>query len=371
MRLRLREQRRTAKWERGRTAFGRLLGATGTVVLAGWLATWCGHLLAQGLSPTTPAKEHIRVGGRIVAIETSGIDYLVGDADPLTSTRGDLNGDGDRYDAGEFGNELINAWDVTNTLRAVTNIPGYRPPACSDRFDAIDSHPPDSSTARGGDGALTNLDITITNQRSSGADTSRPRRQSRGLVCTAGLALPMNRSNDEFTALGGGMGLEVEVSSNEAAGSQSAGATNAIPLGGAIVPGTPRPAPGGKVRVPITLKLNDEVTVESVSFGLQVLANGAPPLYGTLAFEKDRLLPPPTLLDTGAGSDLISVAWLSLSPTLTGTVQLGDIVVAIPAKAARGQTYTVRILGASSHLQKTAVELAAGTDSNITVGTGP
>ena len=67
-------------------------------------------------------------------------------------------------------------------MRAVTNVPGFRPPVCSDRFDAMDSFPADSAS-RGGDGQLTTLDLLITLRRVTNIDTSRPRRLSRGLIC--------------------------------------------------------------------------------------------------------------------------------------------------------------------------------------------
>jgi hypothetical protein len=68
----------------------------------------------------------------------------------------------------------------------VTSVPGFVPPTCSDLFDAIDSSPVDGAS-RGGDGKLDNLDLIVTLRRVTGADTSRPRRASRGLVCSVGI----------------------------------------------------------------------------------------------------------------------------------------------------------------------------------------
>ena len=79
--------------------------------------------------------------------------YLVGDVFPLGQ---DLNGDGDRDDAGEFGDGQLNNLDLIQGLRAVVNL--SRPPSCSDRYDAMDAFPADT-TARGGDGDLNNLDL--------------------------------------------------------------------------------------------------------------------------------------------------------------------------------------------------------------------
>jgi len=123
-------------------------------------------------------------GGRSVrATGVASLTYLVGDVSPLVSASGDLNGDGDTDDLGEFGNDALSTTDLIIALRAVTNLPGWRPPACSDRFDAIDSSPADTDTTRGGSGTLTTTDLIITLRRVTGIDLSRPRRASRGQAC--------------------------------------------------------------------------------------------------------------------------------------------------------------------------------------------
>ncbi len=81
------------------------------------------------------------------------------------------------------GNDALNNLDLIDALRAVTNVPGFRPLDCSDRFDAMDSFPADTDTTRGGDEALNNLDLILTLLRVTNIDSSRPQRQTRGLVC--------------------------------------------------------------------------------------------------------------------------------------------------------------------------------------------
>ena len=112
--------------------------------------------------------------------DTTPPTYLVGNVSPAGN---DLNGDGDTDDAGEFGNESLTTVDLILALRAVTNLPGWRPPACSDRFDAMDSSPADTTSTRGGNATLTTVDLIITLRRVTGIDTSRPRRPSRSLPC--------------------------------------------------------------------------------------------------------------------------------------------------------------------------------------------
>jgi hypothetical protein len=99
--------------------------------------------------------------------------YLVGDGSPFSG-----------YDAGRFGDDAIDNLDLIVALRAVTSVPGFTPPNCSDLYDAMDAHPVDGS-GRGGDGLLDNLDLIATLRRVTNADLSRPRRQTRGLICSA------------------------------------------------------------------------------------------------------------------------------------------------------------------------------------------
>jgi hypothetical protein len=81
---------------------------------------------------------------------------------------------------GEFGQGFLNTGSLVTVLRAITNIPGYVPLGCSDRFDAMDSYPPDETGIRGGDGILNTLDLFTTLRRVVNIDTTRPTRTSRG-----------------------------------------------------------------------------------------------------------------------------------------------------------------------------------------------
>jgi len=98
--------------------------------------------------------------------------YLVGDAAPAGGN-----------DSGLFGDDSLDNPDLILALRAVTSVPGFLPPNCADLFDAMDSYPVDNAT-RGGDGVLDNLDLIATLRRVTNADPSRPRRATRGLVCS-------------------------------------------------------------------------------------------------------------------------------------------------------------------------------------------
>jgi hypothetical protein len=99
--------------------------------------------------------------------------YLVGDVYPFTADT-----------LGHFGSGALNVLDVVQVL--FTSVSLITPPtACSDRFDAMDSAPVDTSTTRGGDGLINVLDVVETLFRSVNLDKTTPERTSRGGVCAA------------------------------------------------------------------------------------------------------------------------------------------------------------------------------------------
>jgi hypothetical protein len=100
--------------------------------------------------------------------------YLVGDVFPFAG-----------HTNGTFGDGQVNTLDLLATLRAVTGIPGSVPTACSDRFDAMDAFPVDTTLQPGGDGVLNTLDLLETLRRVANTDASRPTRMSRGQVCSS------------------------------------------------------------------------------------------------------------------------------------------------------------------------------------------
>src|SRR5205807_2180662 len=85
--------------------------------------------------------------------------------------------------AGSFGNNILNTLDLVAALRVAAQVPGFVPPKCSDRYDALDAYPVDTVTTRGGDGSVNTLDLVAILKRVTNLDTARPRRTSRGLAC--------------------------------------------------------------------------------------------------------------------------------------------------------------------------------------------
>jgi len=233
------------------------------------------------------------LAGASVTLSVVGRSYLVGDAFPLGS---DQNADGDKDDAGEFGDDQLQILDLIYALRAVTSVPGYRPPACSDRFDAIDSHPADTPTVRGGNGTLNTVDLIYTLRRVTSVDTSRPRRYSRNLLCPAG-------AGQELVAQ-----ASLPVGSGEPAAR--------------LQFGSPMTAENGGLRVPVYLEAARALELAGLSFSIGM--TGLQP--GTWNLEPGTA-PPPTLIDTDVPG-VLAVAWLEGLQVAAGQRLLLGYVVA-------------------------------------------
>jgi len=140
-----------------------------------------------GNTSTARRTASLTIGTQSISVTQAGLgSYLVGDVFPST---GDT--------AGNFGDGSINTLDLLAVLRAITNIPGALPAACSDLFDAMDVFPLDTANQRGGDGVLNTLDLLALLRRVTNIDTSRPTRTSLGLSCSSASAQAV-RSPDQY-----------------------------------------------------------------------------------------------------------------------------------------------------------------------------
>jgi len=253
---------------------------------------------------------------------TASRSYLAGDIFPVPSSSGDLNSDGAYNNAGEFGDGSLTILDLIYALRAVTNVPGFRPPSCSDRFDAIDSFPKDTDTARGGDGILNTVDLIYTLRRVTNVDTLRPRRFSRGLVCTTGAASeyqPLRQADGQAASLT----LEMGALQSTAAGGMG---------------------------VPIYLAAWEDMALAGLSFSLGTVNPGS---SGQLKFTPPSALSP-TLVDNGLPGAL-AVAWLEgFSLRAAEPLLLGWITTLHPGSE-------LRFYGAAAHDR---------TDQPLRVGMG-
>jgi hypothetical protein len=199
----------------GTVPAGAALGQTYTVTITGAGATNGGQVY---LVPITPGPN---------GVLTISNTYLVGDVYPYT---GDM--------APNFGDGTLDNRDVVQVLFAVNKVPGFVPQACSDRFDAMDTYPVDTATARGGDGSLDIRDLIREMLRASLIDTSRPTRASRGGCAT---------SSSQTTA---------RVSTKESE------------IEGTVSFGPPEPINDSQARMPVYLDAMSDLTRVALTFAL-------------------------------------------------------------------------------------------------------
>jgi hypothetical protein len=161
--------------------------------------------------------------------------YLVGDVYPYTS---DV--------APNFGSGALEIQDLVQILFAVNSVPGFRPAACSDRFDAMDTYPVDTATARGGDGILDVQDIDVELFRVNNLDTSRPVRSSRGGVCPATVNSSM--ASPAITA--------------------TSDARPSGPVEASLVLGSPEKSGEGEERIPVYLEARADLVHIEITFAV-------------------------------------------------------------------------------------------------------
>jgi hypothetical protein len=254
-----------------------------------------GNLVATIPSTAVSGQSYaVQVTGASGSLASSGVSLAPG---PLTSLTvaptylvGDVSNNGGDS-AGQFGDGVLDNIDLVLALRAVTSVPGFVPPSCSDRFDAMDSYPVDGAT-RGGDGSLDNLDLITTLRRITNADPSQPRRATRGLVCLTGLP-----------------GMEAMSLRNEAAPE---------PADAVLELGAPDGAEGRPARVPVYLRAVGNVDFGALSLALGVAGGG----QVALRFVVGELGAPTLVDDRLPGS--LALAWLGAVQAAAGqTLLLG------------------------------------------------
>jgi YVTN family beta-propeller protein len=223
---------------------------------------------------------------------TAPVTYLVGDVFPLASLAGDLDGDGDTLDVGEFGDEGLNIVDLIHALRAVTGI--VVPPACSDRFDAMDAYPVDTETTRGGDTRLSILDLIITLRRVTGVDINRPRRYSRNLVCPASAGLVAMRAVPESGVPGASA---PDSGAPDSGGSEGQAAR--VELGAVVKDEL------GRVRIPLYLVARSDAMLAGAALAVGLEGESRT----RLRFVPNDAFQAPSLVDDGVPG-VLALAWL-------------------------------------------------------------
>jgi sugar lactone lactonase YvrE len=211
-----------------------------------------------------------------LTVRTAGT-YLVGDIAPYTSDW-----------APNFGDWVLDIRDLIQELFAVNNIPGFKPAACSDRFDAMDVYPADTASARGGNGVLDIRDLILELFRVNNLDMSRPVRVSLGgalpwAACTGGSSGNSTRPTEVSRNIGSAM------------------RTRAI-VHGALVMGRPERAGEGEERIPVYLEAKQDLVQVAVTFGLG-------DQQSQLRFVPTAETPPSMVEDSQLGA--VAAAWLN------------------------------------------------------------
>ena len=298
--------------------FSTLLGGRNSDAAYG-LAMDAGFVYVAGLTASSdfPLKnpfQSLNTSGKITAFVTKltryqgppeAIAYLVGDVAPFTADT-----------APAFGDGILNVLDLIQELFAVNNVPGFRPAACSDRFDAMDLYPADTATIRGGDGVLDIRDLNLELFRVNNLDMARPVRTSLGGVCP---------------------GAASQISARATEASRSAGLfPRSAAVQGALTLGTPERSSEAEERVPVYLKADRDLIRVAVTFALGDQRS-------RLRFVTTAETPPSLMQDSQPG--VVAAAWLEGVSIRAGERLLLGYVAGPPGALANLKVYGVSANG--------------------------
>jgi VCBS repeat-containing protein len=277
---------------------------------------------ADGLSDSVPLTPMAPA-----TILVTNVAYTVGDSAAMS---GGWSVSGGWYNAGGFGDGNLDNSDVNLAFVAAV---GLRVPyAFSDVFNAMDAYPVDAAGFVGGDGVIRFLDWNVILQRALRLDTNNWARawSVGGNLVDVPTTLTISKKRVEVTRHK--LAPAWPWYRQALVGAESVG--NAVP--------------GGKVNLPVYVKLADGAALSGVQFRAVVTPQGgAPSLTQAPQFSPDSGVPGPTLQqnvkasDTGFGWALGSFNYLSRSSNF-----LGWVTFTIPATAQSGQTYSVSFANA-------------------------
>jgi hypothetical protein len=237
--------------------------------------------------------------------------YLVGDVAPYTSDT-----------APKFGDGALNIMDLVQVLFAVNNVPGFRPAACSDRFDAMDSYPPDTAPTRGGDGILDIRDLVQELFRVNNLDTSRPVRAAMGGALPWAPCASGSSGNSIAPA---------EVSRESVASPALVSAAR-----GALAFGPPEQSGETEERAPVYLEARRDLAHVAVTFALG-------DQHSQLRFVPTAETPPSLAQDSQLG--VVAAAWLGGVSVQAGNRLLLGYVAGPAGAVANLQVYGLSASG--------------------------
>jgi hypothetical protein len=139
------------------------------------------------------------------------------------------------------------------------------------------------------------------------------------------------------------------------------------PLGNTLTAGSASAAPGGTFSIPITLALSTGVSVDALTFGVQITPAGSAPAFttGVLSFTKSSSIVSTPL--TSGLANFVGVAWASLSPALSGTTIVGTVGGTVPTGAVSGQGYTVTVTAVQASLAGNPISINPGPPGTLSL----
>jgi len=300
----------------------------------------CAEFGGGSLCDVTTALGPQRSGNFILAVTADrataitnvdgAIAYLVGDVSPYTA---DV--------APGFGDGTLSIADLILELFAVNNLPGFQPVACSDRFDAMDLFPADTSSARGGDGVLDIRDLILELFRVNNLDISRPVRATRLGVC----------------AFGGGSS-----SSSESLTDATRNGRFPVRPQGALALGSPRLLGANEEAVPIYLEAREDLVRVALTFALGDQRS-------QLRFVPSAAAPPSIVQDHQKGA--VAAAWLSGVSVRAGERLLLGYVAGPPGAVRNLEVYGLSAAGLDDNrdvrLELSAAKPEVVPDENLRV----
>jgi len=248
--------------------------------------------------------------------------YIVGDTSP-----------GRWYDAGDFGNGDLDNADVNNAFYASL---GVRVPyAYTDAFDAMDAYPDDTPASVGGDGQIRFLDWQRILYRSLRRDLNNWERYwadggvRKAVNATLGLGSPDSPTRPFASGLRASVIQPSAKIYGTAISQATAGSTVKMPIRMKMAPG--RTASGLQFRAIVEPVEGGAAVTAPVNF---IAASGMPsPL---------QLAGLPANQTTAAWSELVN----PLASPIQGDALLGHVMFTLPAEAAMGTRYQVRLANA-------------------------
>jgi len=269
-------------------------------------------------------------GGQVLTVET--VQYFEGDSSP-----------GSGYNAGEFGDGILNAADVNNALYASVGI--RVPYPFSDAYNAMDTYPETATEL--GDGFITYLDWQHILFRSEGLETNNwVRFWTNGVRTHRGISWSPS-SPPTF----------VGVTPDPIAPKSGKGGTphdlSALPgfvwmrqaaVGAGSVANV---SPGSTISVPLYAKVQPGSSLTGLQFRATMVGDNGAPEPGAIQFTPATGFPAPASQLPGLGPNDIVCAWDlgAFAIPLQGSNFIGSITFKVPVGTQAGQTYSLHFSG--------------------------